>query len=599
MKCNMMMSSTRSHPMVYWCFLFLMFVKVTSALPVSSLGDKIARSSRSSSGRAFYGFGRQCRARLWYSNDDHNDGGVDNDDDDELIFPESQMSKLNERILFQQNRLKEREQRIARNWQEGNWSVRGFCLDDSDAKEAVTEFIGKDDAGCSAKKPIHISALSVTDLDFGVAVGRTNGSVCIVRIGGEYMAKFSSVPKLTLVEQSKSSDGFAESDVTIPTAKLTSELVRDKNVNEDFLLDSLSGKENKPRQENLDEEITAPDPFEILLQFDAHDDRISVLLYDNMRKLFTCGDSDYLVKEWEIPRLAPAGRQVRRSSVTETVNCLRTYKLHTDKIIDVKKVNSSYLEGDVLLTFSYDGSFALWNHETGDLIKQIKVLLSDSPDPILSASIDEVEGLIFIGTKSGFVEGYVMDEIIENAKNLSDITPKCRFKATSDGAVSALHALSLDFGKGTRLRRNLSAKDIYTCGLLTGDSKGVVKRWEVMGRKAGDGRFPRFEHWPRMETQRFKKHAHIFKGHSDEVTNVLGTPTNIISTSLDGSLKVWSPASGDSALYSMESFKDISSICCIGSLLITDGMKNYVCLHDFDSVEDIHEDRSIDMDLFD
>ena len=111
--------------------------------------------------------------------------------------------------------------------------------------------------------------------------------------------------------------------VTIPTAKLTSELVRDKNVNEDFLLDSLSGKENKPRQENLDEEITAPDPFEILLQFDAHDDRISVLLYDNMRKLFTCGDSDYLVKEWEIPRLAPAGRQVRRSSVTETVNCLR------------------------------------------------------------------------------------------------------------------------------------------------------------------------------------------------------------------------------------------------------------------------------------
>ena len=131
------------------------------------------------------------------------------DDNEGVMFPEDQMSKLKERMMQQFNKTKQKEERIARNWENGNWSVRGFSLDSRDAKDTFANY----DDDIEEKKPIHICTLSMgPEGEYGIAVGRTNGSVCIIQLGGEYLGKFSSVAKLTLVEQRKSSSSYAESD---------------------------------------------------------------------------------------------------------------------------------------------------------------------------------------------------------------------------------------------------------------------------------------------------------------------------------------------------------------------------------------------------
>jgi hypothetical protein len=50
-------------------------------------------------------------------------------------------------------------------------------------------------------------------------------------------------------------------------------------------------------------------------------------------------------------------------------------------------------------------------------------------------------------------------------------------------------------------------------------------------------------------------------------------------------------------MYSMDGFTNIvSSLCLDRSLLITDGMENYVCLHDFDNTEDLSEGYDLEYD---
>ena len=102
----------------------------------------------------------------------------------------------------------------------------------------------------------------------------------------------------------------------------------------------------------------------------------------------------------------------------------------------------------------------------------------------------------------------------------------------------------------------------------------------------------RIEHWPRLSSQRMKDRAHIFSpGHNGKVT-ALSQQSNFDSSTFlscgeDGSVLVWDSASGN-LLYSMDGFtRSISSLACLGrDLLVTDGMENLVCVHDFSVEED-------------
>ena len=61
----------------------------------------------------------------------------------------------------------------------------------------------------------------------------------------------------------------------------------------------------------------------------------------------------------------------------------------------------------------------------------------------------------------------------------------------------------------------------------------------------------------------------------------------ILSCGIDGTVCIWNAVSGD-LLYRMDGFTStISSLACVGrDLLVTDGMDDLVCVHDFSVDED-------------
>ena len=91
------------------------------------------------------------------------------------------------------------------------------------------------------------------------------------------------------------------------------------------------------------------------------------------------------------------------------------------------------------------------------------------------------------------------------------------------------------------------------------------------------------EHWPRLPTQRMKRRAHLFQSFSGAAINALAQiePSKFLSAGADGTVRIWSPSEGKE-LYRMDGFTDsISSLVLAKDSLVTNGMENMVCLHDF------------------
>jgi WD40 repeat protein len=94
----------------------------------------------------------------------------------------------------------------------------------------------------------------------------------------------------------------------------------------------------------------------------------------------------------------------------------------------------------------------------------------------------------------------------------------------------------------------------------------------------------KLEHWPRLTTQRMQRRAHLFRGHSGPITAlVCNDPSKFLSAGADGTVRIWSPSKGIE-MFRMDGFSDSScrSLCLDHDLLVTDGMEEYVCVHDFD-----------------
>ena len=114
----------------------------------------------------------------------------------------------------------------------------------------------------------------------------------------------------------------------------------------------------------------------------------------------------------------------------------------------------------------------------------------------------------------------------------------------------------------------------------------------------------KLENWPKIPSQRLPKKAHLFEGHHGPVTAIEamgGRRPQFLSASADGTIRTWDVAKGKEE-YRMDGFtEDLSSLCLQGGsdtdddMLITNGMKQYVCVHDFsmgisgESVDDFFE----------
>lgn len=410
----------------------------------------------------------------------------------------------------------EKELKLTQNWQHGNWKVRGFSLD---------RYSAKDDTDGS-------TTISKIALGLDVLVGRTDGSVCLVELGTEYWTKFES--QLKIVETSNL------------TVAVESQLVRSDD------------------EEPSINEI----PFEVVHQFMAHEGKeISALLLaenDNDETIVVTADVAGHLTVWSVPDVSG-----------ERVFPLRNLDAHSDRIVALKQV--SIASNVLLFSASVDGSLALWDMWTGDLVYRCQM-----EDPtgvaIHILSVDAKGDRIFLGLSTGHVVAYLVSEMVQTA-SMEDVclVPNGRFLAHQDeGGVTAI-ACSDDSNS-----------------LITGGMDGVVKQWDILTRTREDKTI--LEHWPRLSNQRMKQRAHLFQGHENKITALQYHPNAILSAGVDGTVRAWNYKTGKE-LFVMDGFSaSINSLCLSEDTLVTNGMNQFVCVHDFNIDAENEVEDGIDLE---
>ena len=498
--------------------------------------------------------------------------------------------------LFQKSMQEDtkRRERITKNWSTGNWKCRGFSLDKFSGAEI-------DDESDSVVK---ISQLAfdetATGPGFGIstesiAVGRTDGSVFIVNLGEEYLTKFQAVPKLSWGD-----DGSNGASVKVGVELVSEgELKERRGVN----LPSELGMDSSGVGGPIDGAV----PFEIECQFQAHgkDESISALLFhDDL--LYTAAKN---VKVWKID-------SVNGNTVVVPLHNLDS--VSEGEVVALKTLSTSNDSQDasdhnVLFSANKDGAFSLWDMN-GDLVYRCELLDDDGETVAINCADVDTSGsehIIYLGLSSGHVVAYVASELVGSASEGDGCpVPKCKFLAHDPLSqknrgfdVAGITAISCG-GYG---RSSGTASSSF---LVTGGADGAIKQWEMIQQKQnagvddGEDDSERSKvkwnlmHWPRMSSQRMRDRAHVLKGHYEGPITALeyekGETARILSAGADGTLRVWDPKAVEE-LYRMDGFEGyISSICLDGEVLITNGMSDFVCVHDFDTEDQV--DNSYELD---
>ena len=385
--------------------------------------------------------------------------------------------------------------KIARNWNSGNWGVRGFALDQSSyapSSTATPETADHD-------KPVHVSVVaaptsssSYTDIslpqdralpqDHKVAIGRTDGSVFIVKLGDQYLTNFMSVPKL-VVEKDENNSGKGDSGMSVR--------VENKWMNSEEVKDSL--------QDEADDQTATESPFEITHQFQASEEGEAInkiVFHDDIEDdssggiICTTTINSGEISMWKLPS----------SQNTDIIQTAQLSGVHNAPIIGLEAMVIN--EKNILFSASRDSTFALWDIENGELIKSMSCTdaQNGSTVPLTCASVynpssweDDVynpnendNDVIFLGTSDGYVLGYVVQE------QLGAISfnpgPNIRFRAHGDtGKGEAVTAIKAG-GDGTiatsaRLRGGTDESQagrnprMSSSILFTGGEDGSVKQW--------------------------------------------------------------------------------------------------------------------------
>jgi hypothetical protein len=533
---------------------------------------------------------------------------------------------LQERIRQVQSQEIQKDTQMLHNWRSGNWQVRGFSLDpDSADADEMDESVPRIHA-CrivvdQSSDSDHHTANNNANSGGCVWVGRTNGEMVRVQLGSDYWTRFSS--KLTATMQDTTNTAETETE--------TEPKNNDDDINDNDDDDSASGSINIQVSSQLENAETSTSsqssspssssPFEILNQFPAHDAPVAAVL-SLESYLFTTAVNSGSIQQWLVTededdnndndnvnmsnKIVPLRLLQGAHSDSDTVVCLKPVRMKSDNDND---------DASVLFSASQDGSLALWDIKGGDLLYKCQMTEpnTDLPVRITSADVDTVETCdvngpnVFVGTDTGQVWAYHVADWMESAAQglgqgaLLDVDspirpgpiPAGQWTASTTSPITSLSCA----GPGSLGR---GANSPSSSLLLTGAADGVVKQWEVFSRpgasssSSGSGSIDndtnkvplpsiRLEHWPKLPTQRLPKKAHLFRGHDMEVTALLPVDaTKFLSASKDGTVRAWNPATGKE-YFRMDGFTEaLQSLCLQEDMLITDGMKQFVCVHDFD-----------------
>ncbi|KAL7529715.1 hypothetical protein ACHAXR_003114 [Thalassiosira sp. AJA248-18] len=524
--------------------------------------------------------------------------------------------------------------KLARNWRRGNWSVRGFALH-------KTSFAKTD----TSEKPAHVSVVAAPSSSFtsislpqdralpesrSVAVGRTDGSVFVVKLGDEYLTSFMSVPKLVM-EQEENEGQIEGDDEAGMTVRVENEWM-DSNELKDRLQEEQTQMAQSPmgEEEGGDQIAQKQNPFEITHQFLASDYPINSLVFHDVIEgencsgiICTAAGISGEISMWKLPSSDQKHIEMQ-PQLLSGVHCSQIVSLETMVLQDGTK------EQNVLFSASRDGKIALWDLDrNGELVfscqctdveneSTVSLTCADVSNP--SSWDDDYNGygnsngldVIYLGTSNGYVMGYLLNDLLTSLDSNGDSISECpvpnlhfRAHGTDSGKGEAVTAIKCG-GDGTiptsaRLQgadENEASSStgrsprISSSILLTGGEDGSVKQWEILSQKASSSASSiRMDHWPRLSTQRMKRRSHLFSpGHDGAVSSISQQgrdSSKFLTCSEDGSVCVWSASSGKE-LFRMDGFSNkLSSLACLGrELLVTDGMEGCVCVHDFGIEED-------------
>lgn len=455
---------------------------------------------------------------LWLSRNDDDDGIFYDDFDEPIGGGNADENSLDSSNVLQNrlNQLTAREQesliRVSENWKQGFWSVRGCSLDRGDKE------FGEKGVGVSSMLPLE---------DETVLVGRTDGSICWLQIGSEYLATFTN----RLSAKPGAND----------TISIGEELQRDE-------LASVPMPRGDPASPASAEAATR---FEILGQIQAASGSIldMAIVGADPSHLFILSDSP----------LEP----LRVLAIQEDgpVNA-ESFSLPTmPEMTPMMAVRP--IRDNLVLSISQSGMACLWS--TNSLIHSFQVSIQDDTTILC---MDTDDNFVYIGTSSGSVLIYAVDHVLGGEE---DATALKTFSSFDNAGVSTIYAA----GEGVMGQ----GRSTHTLALITGSTDGCIKQWELLPRGSQS-----VEYWPKLASQTMPGKAHLLQGATEEspILDLKKVQEGIVLSASQGELTIWDSATGK-ALSTMPGLNFDRASCCVLSqhLLVTNGMNQYVCVHDF------------------
>ena len=432
------------------------------------------------------------------------------------FFPDS--PALQARLSQLEATEQESQIRVSENWKQGHWSVRGCSLDRGDP-----EF---------GDKGVQISSMVPLE-DETILVGRTDGSICWLQVGSEYMATFTN----QLTAKQGAND----------TISIGNELQRDE-------LASIPMPRDDPASPRSAGDASK---FEILSQLQTSSGKIvdmAVVVDKSQLILLT----DSLTEPLQLFSIREDG-----PVFMEGINL--PVSMEMNRLIAVQAVRDSHV-----LSISEKGAVCRWSvNSVGSfsIISSFQISLEDD-DSVMCCDADD--DFIYLGTAGGSVFIYSVTQILKSDNSLPE--PLKVFSSFSNAGVSSVCAA----GDGVMGQ----GRSTPTLALITGSTDGVIKQWEILPRGTES-----VEYWPKLSSQTLPGKAHLLKGTTEQspILTLRKVQDGIVLSATQGQLVVWDSATGGalSTMVGLNFEQGASCLVLSRSLLITNGMSQYVCVHDF------------------
>ena len=537
------------------------------------------------------------------------DGASDSNKEEGQTFSstdeeELPMSMLQQR--FQKLALTEQvnRQQISDNWKEGFWGVWGCSLDpyteeDAESKISVT---------CLRIMPLDDEEIDGDDDSALLIVGRSDGSIIWLQ-----MDTISS-PSSSSSDNDPNNSVENRSITTYFENKLVAKPTEDGGMVVDKALqrretnsDNGFGANDGMNYADTTSGVSPRPPFDILAQIqtaaktpagsDAGAAIVDMLELPSARMLWTISQSTpNTIQGWNLIPDGETGSLLPSSSSKVDIETV-----HTSSIVAMKTIPKSddvNSETSLVLSVSDNGQVVVWEllGTEGESPASIRIKLNsnllqqeEEYDSITAVDVDDQ--YLYLGTQGGKISIFSLSAVIRGSGETSELVKSFVAFTSSSPGVSTLLAA----GPGSLGATNSGAVNRPpTKSLIAGDMSGGLKQWELI--PTGQGRL---EYWPRLATQKLpggKPHVYETRDYSWEdfgenqnsfspAIRQLLCIQQVLLAATDYDLTVWDSSTGK-ILYDMQGLDFTPGsrpnlLAANDSVLITNGMENFVCVHDF------------------